>query len=67
MPTQSPPPFDLRVRPCTTRRGHFRWELRAGGRPLLISHESYASQSLCETEGRIEMQKLTEKWQATHD
>jgi hypothetical protein len=49
------------------RGADFRWELRSGGRPLLISHESYASQSTCEIEGRIEMQKLNEKWQATHD
>jgi uncharacterized protein YegP (UPF0339 family) len=49
------------------RRGHFRWELRSGGRPLLISHESYASQSACEAEGLIESQKLTEKWHATRD
>jgi hypothetical protein len=64
MPIQSPPPYELKVRPCTTRRNQFRWEIRSGGRPLLISDESYRSQSQAEAEGRVESQKLTEKWLA---
>jgi hypothetical protein len=66
MPTQSPPPYELKTRPCTIRRNQFRWEVWSGGRPLLISHESYRSQSEAEAEGRIELQRLTEKWQAAH-
>lgn len=66
MPTQSPPPYALKIRPCVTRRNHFRWEVRSEGRPLLISHEAYRSQSEAEAEGRIELEKLTRKWQAAH-
>ena len=67
MPTQSPPPYELRIRPCAIRREHFRWEVRSAGRPLLISHEAYRSQAAAEIEGRTELQKLKEKWQTTHE
>lgn len=66
MPTQSPPPYELKIRPCTTRRNWFRWEIRSQGRPLLISHDAYKSQAEAEAEGRIELQNLNEKWQAAH-
>jgi hypothetical protein len=67
MPTQSPPPYELKIRPCKTRRKQFRWEVRSGGRPLLISDDSYSSQSDAEAKGRIELRRLNEKWQAMHD
>jgi hypothetical protein len=66
MPTQSPPPYELKVRPCTVRCEQFRWEVRSGGRPLLISHEAYRSRPEAEAEGQIEMQRLAEKWETTH-
>jgi len=66
MPTQSPPPYQLKIRPCMIRRNQFRWEVRSEGRPLLISHESYRSHLEAETEGRIELQRLSEKWQARY-
>lgn len=66
MPIQSPPPYTLKIRPCTIRRRSFRWEIRSGGRLLLISHEAYRSQSAAEAEGQLELAKLNEKWQTVH-
>lgn len=63
MPTQSPPPYELKIRSCPMRRRHFRWEVRSGGRLLLISHGTFRSRSAAEAEGQIELARLSERWQ----
>jgi len=37
----APLPYSLTVRPCTIRAGHYRWDIRQGGRLIQSSVGSF--------------------------
>jgi hypothetical protein len=55
---QSPQPYDLVTRPCTSHEGHFRWDIRENGRPIQSSMESFATEQEAQADGRHELEKL---------
>jgi hypothetical protein len=58
MTDQTPPPFDLVVRPCTIHAGRYRWDIREGGTPIQTSMDSFASEQEAHTDGIREFEKL---------
>jgi hypothetical protein len=58
-----PPPYSVRVRPCTIHAGRFRWDIHEHGyehdRPMQSSLDSFATDQEAEADGLAEMEKLT--------
>jgi hypothetical protein len=55
---QTPPPYDLAIRPCTIHAGRFRWDIREGGTPVQSSMDSFASEQEARANGSQEIEKL---------
>ena len=55
---QSPQPYDLVTRPCTSDAGRFRWDIRENGKPIQSSMESLATEQEAHADGRHELENL---------
>ena len=57
-----PHPYSLKIRPCSTHAGRFRWEILDSDGVLGASWVSFATEREAEEGGRRELQSLVETW-----
>ena len=62
MPDELPPPYAVKVRPCTIHAGRFRWDIHEHGRPIQSSPDSFGTAQEAEASGLVEMAKLIALW-----
>jgi hypothetical protein len=58
MPDKLPPPYSVKVRPCTIHAGRFRWDIHEHGRPLQSSLDSFATEQEAAASGLDEIGRL---------
>ena len=58
MADQSPPPYDLIIRPCMIQAGRYRWDIRRDGTPVQSSIQSFSSEQEARMDGRRELERL---------